>query len=329
MYGLNLPDQRPTTRDVSPVVAAEPAWVSLFSRPAFHALNPLAGGHLLSYEHRDQDRLVGRLGAVVADGVAESGRCAPFGGIDLARDHEPPDVLAALVREAVAHFRDAGASALRIRCKPDCWSPAEPTVRFALLNAGFRLVRAELNQHLDLTRWPDAEAYVDGLRSPARRALGHLRRDDLFAVGEPQDEAAWRAAWALLGANRAARGRRLALDADYVLRARDAFPEALRMLVLRHGDLPCAAALVYRVQPGRDVVVAWGDAGHALERSPMNLLAFHVVERALRSGVRLLDLGISSEHGPDGALHANGGLARFKRSIGAQESLRVTLEREL
>ena len=95
------------------------------------------------------------------------------------------------------------------------------------------------------------------------------------------------------------------------------------MAVLEHAGRPCAAALTYRVLPGRELVVYWGDAGHDLPRSPMNVLAHAMVARALDEGVRSLDIGPSSVAGvPDQ------GLNQFKRSVGARESLRLDLVRE-
>jgi hypothetical protein len=144
-----------------------------------------------------------------------------------------------------------------------------------------------------------------------------------FALREAAAGDPWDAGYDLLAANRAAKGRRLALDAAYVRAARDAFPGRIRMALLEHAGAPCAAALTYRVLPGRELVVYWGDAGHALPRSPMNVLAHALVARSLGEGVRSLDIGPSSVDGvPDG------GLIQFKRSIGAREDLRLHLVRE-
>ncbi len=96
----------------------------------------------------------------------------------------------------------------------------------------------------------------------------------------------------------------------------------MRAFLLTHGGRSCAAALLYRVAPGRELVVYWGDAGHDLPRSPMNVLALRLVELALAEGARTLDLGISSVDGvPDQ------GLIQFKRSVLARESLRLDLVR--
>lgn len=306
-----------------PLVAAtqrEPTWTTLFNRAAFHALN---GVTPWSCTYAEDGREVGRLAGAVVDGVLVSGHSAPFGGLDLARDHEPPGRVAALVDHVCSAARAEGLRAVRIRLPPPCWQPAAaPTIQFALLNAGFAVVRAELNQHIEPR--PD---YVGSLRSPARRALSHLLADTAFAFGEARS---LRGAHALLAANRLAHGRRLALDAGYVSRARRALgTDVVRMAELTHEGRRVAAALTYRVCARRELVVAWGDHGHALHRSPMNLLALRLVERALEEGIELLDLGISNGPGDDGRLVADAGLAQFKRSVGARETVRLTVERPL
>jgi hypothetical protein len=181
--------------------------------------------------------------------------------------------------------------------------------------------RCELNLHIDLEGVADADDYVSRLRSPARRALRHAA-DEPFAFAQARTEADWARAYALLAENRRAKGRRLALSLDYVRRVRDALPGRVRAFLLSHGGWPCAAALLYQLAPGRELVVYWGDAGHALPRSPMNLLSLRLVEVALAEGSRTLDLGISSVEGvPDQ------GLIQFKRSLLARESLRLDLVR--
>ncbi len=160
------------------------------------------------------------------------------------------------------------------------------------------------------------------LRPPARRAVRHALHEP-YLFTEADDEGGWATGYGILAANRAAKGRRLSLSLDYVRAARDAFPGRIRMYLLVHAGTTCAAALVYRVTRRRDLVVAWGDAGHDLARSPMNLLAHRLVDTALSDGVLSLDLGISSVAGtPDR------GLCRFKRSILARETLRLDLVRE-
>lgn len=303
----------------------DPAWTCAFNRRAFHALNVLPGDEVVRVEHAEAGRVVGALTGVLRDGTLTCGHSAPFGGVDLARPRETPGRIAATVDATLAGARDAGAGEVRVRCRPDVHGANEPVVLFALLNRGFRVETADLAYVVDLAATPTSAAYVAALKSPARRALGHLA-DGPWTFRAATDDDEWRRAHALLAANRAAKGRRLVLDADYVLRARAALPGVVRMLVLEHAGALCAAALVYVVAPGAWYVVAWGDGDHDLPRSPMNLLALRTVEAALTDGARLLDLGISSV--PDGAgLTIDPGLSQFKASILARPQTRLTLVR--
>jgi predicted N-acyltransferase len=199
---------------------------------------------------------------------------------------------------------------------------------FALLNRGFTVTEADLSFHLDLTRLATAEDYNAALRSPARRALRHAAGEPWSVADAGDDVRAWDEGFALLTENRASKGRELSIDRAYVERARHAFPHEIRLLTLRHASRPVAAALTYRVRPRLELVVAWGDAGHALERSPMNRLAYEVVARALREGVAVLDLGTSTL-AAGGRRIPNDGLIQFKHSVGASAQVRLVLRGEL
>jgi hypothetical protein len=308
-------------------------WMTLFNDDTFHALNITGEQRVIHTEARDEEgRTVGSLGGVLEGDAFTSGFSAPFGGIDLTRERETPANVALVVEDAVAQLRAAGARRLRIKLPPACYGESEPLVQFTLLNRGFQVERCELNQHIDLESLPDSDAYLERLKSPARRALRKLLLDSDLRLCPAETEREWDRAYATLVTNRAAKGRSLSLSREYLERARTSLgTQTVRMYELLAGERAIAAALVYRVRPQRDLVVAWGDGEHGLERSPMNLLAYRLVERALAEGSSTLDLGISNEHesSPDGALPPNDGLVQFKQSVLAKIQPRLTLVREL
>lgn len=317
------PADRPSRTDAAHGI--DPPWTCAFNRRAYHALNARPGDDVLRIEHAEGGRVVGALTGVLRDGVLTSGHSAPFGGLDLARPRETPERIAATVDAALAGAAEAGARRVRVRCRPDDHGANEPVALFTLLQRGFRVESADLAYVVDLRATPTLDAYVAALKSPARRALRHTEDGD-WRFRAVADEADVRTAHALLAENRIERGRRLVLDADYVLRVRAALPGVVRTFVLEHEGAPCAAALVYVVAPGAWYVVAWGDARHDLPRSPMNLLALRTVEAALADGAHLLDLGISSVPAGDG-LAIDPGLAQFKTSVLARPRTRLTLVR--
>jgi hypothetical protein len=190
-------------------------WQTLFNTDAFHALNAGPGTRVLHARAADSDgRLLGALSGVLEGGVLLSGYSAPFGGVDLVRERETPANVATLVDSALTQVRAAGARTVRIRLPPACHGESEGLIAFTLLNRGFAVERCELNQHLDLGALLTPDAYVAALRSPARRALRRLLADPAFTIAwtDPDDDAAWHAAHALLAANRARKGRALALS---------------------------------------------------------------------------------------------------------------------
>ena len=290
----------------------------IFCDPRFHDLNEVSPEHRWRHE-RDG---VGALDGVLRDGVFESGHHAPFGGPDLdAADPTLPEVQA-LLEASVAALDEAGAATQRVKARPSCYSPAEPVVQYLLMHLGFAVEHCDVNQHLDLAPFGTAEDYAGSLKKKRAHAL----RQDLRApldLREAQDDADLAACHAVMAANRAAHGRPPGLPLDYLRRARAAFPGRIHPYLLTHEGEPIAAALVYDVLPDVDLLVAWGDHGHDLPRSPMNLLAYRLVERALGRGARVLDLGPSSEK--DGS--PNPGLVHFKRSLGAVAGTRLVLVR--
>ena len=306
----------------SAAAAQAPAFTSLFNDPRFHALS---GADSVLLAHEDESRLVGTLGGALVGGELISGHSAPFGGFDFARDREIPAQVGSMVDGVLAQLAAMGVERATLRLAPACHHASYETVAFTLLNRGFTVVDADLDFFVDLRRFDSAEAYVASLRSPARRALKHAAGEP-WSVGEAGDDPAdWDRGFALLAENRESRGRQLSIDRAYVERIRHEFAGRIRLLELRHDGRPVASALTYKVRPGIELAVAWGDAGHDLPRSPMNRLAYEVVARALREGTDVLDLGTSTLPDEQGRRVPNDGLIQFKHSVGAASQVRLTL----
>jgi hypothetical protein len=293
----------------------------LFCDRRFHDLNGVPEATRRRYEHRADGRLVGVVDGVVSDGVFLSGHSAPFGGPDLVREDPTVEDVLGLVEGTIAALRSDGVTTIRVRSRPAAYSAAEPLLEYALLHLGFTVGHCDLNQHIDLR---PLAAGADPLSLLGKKRARDLRVDLLlpYELVDVHDEEDLASVSGILDANRAAHGRPPGLPRDYLARAREAFPDRVRLYLLRHDGRPVAAAVVYRVLHDVDLLVAWGDAlDHGMQRSPMNLLAHHLVRRSVETGARLLDLGPSSEK--DGT--PNLGLAHFKRSVGASPGTRKVL----
>lgn len=288
-------------------------WRALFNCDAFYALRGEPCWHEVL-----RDRAGNVLGDLTYHATERvSGWSAPFGGPDWRREYWKPEQ----VHEAISRVLKVP---MRIRMKPASYGENEAATLQALLCHGWRVEYAELNYSIGLPAAIDE--YEAGLSRQARAAIDAGEELDLQIVEAGlDDEHLWKRGYEVLRDNRAAKGRAISLTLDYVRAIRDAFPGLVRMLLAYQnramGPEIVAAALVYRVAAGRDVVQFWGDdPRHGLPASPMNLLVREVVQSSIQTGANVLDLGISTEGGVP-----NGGLCRFKRSIGARAEPRFVL----
>jgi hypothetical protein len=316
----HLPSSR---RDRFPPIIipmGEPRPLAIFNDPRYHALGGVGTDRLLQVTHVEGTRPVGTLVAVQDGDTVTSGARAPYGGADLCDPAERTERVIDLWQTVIEAARARGAHTLEVRARPEVYAPAQRMSVMAMLHLGFAVRRCWLNHTVDVAAIGSVERYLDQIGPKARNMIRSVERCGLETT-EATTEADWREGFDVLAANKAAKGRAMAYDIGYLLRLRQVFGTVARMVVTRHGGAPVAAAVTYRVGPGVELVTAWGDADHALPRSPMNLLALHLVERSLAEGTDLLDLGAST----DGEARPNHGLARFKESVGGTAGYRLDL----
>lgn len=262
----------------------------IFNDPRFHALN---GVEATTY---------GCLTGVWHDGVFENGYSAPFAGFDIP-DDTPTWRVQEMAEEAFRLVYSENQSfGIRIKLPPPCYTPTWHAQVKALLDIGFRVERAEINQHVD---------EFSSLSRNGSRALKAAQSLELDVL--ELDARGRRMAYDLIAENRAAKGRTLRLSFDYLERARRF---DVRWYGVYDKDM-VAAAVTYKVRDGVTLVVYWGDKpDHDLPCSPMPLLAHRLWSKC---GSHVLDLGISTDPG----------LMQFKRSVGAKDGLRLDMVRGL
>lgn len=248
----------------------------------------------------------------VVDGI--NGWLAPFGGIDWRRDFWKPE----LIHEAICSHDWADLH--QMSCKPALYSEIEPMAMNALYCAGWRVHGVSLNFAIPAT---SPMNYMSSLPRQTRHTLQQSQDGGMNHAVALSDES-WRECYDLLAENRRVKGRKLSLDFDYVLAMKEAFGELVTMhATFDASDRLVAAALLYRVAKGIDVVQWHGDLPeHGLPFSPMPYMVASYVMTAMEQGATVVDLGISSNDGvPDP------GLCRFKRSVGAIAMQRLVLQR--
>lgn len=129
-------------------------------------------------------------------------------------------------------------------------------------------------------------------------------------------------AYEVIKTNREEKGRILKLNYEQVeetikLTAYDFF-----LLKLEKVDV--AAAIVFQIKKEIYQVIYWGDISGYSHCRPMNFLSAKLYEYYLEKGIRILDIGPSTEQGIP-----NFGLCSFKESIGCKVSTKYSFQKQL
>lgn len=213
-----------------------------------------------------------------------------------------------------AHASHEGLHGVELFLPPSVYNPTGYACNtMALQAAGYRLQYADINYHFEVRDIPTTGGYTALLPRRAARYLRGTHRDGMKFVVQAAPERAY----AVIEANRRAKGYPLRMSLDQVLDTIKLVEADFFVLTDATGhDL--AAAMVYHVCGGIVQVIYWGDiptgggGTHCMLRLAEEVFC-HYAER----GTRIVDVGPSSEHGI-----ASPGLCRFKEMIGCRATLK-------
>ena len=273
-----------------------------FPGPAIRHVTPLGAFHAVQREPR-----------VFASPVR-----APYGGFDL------QEAATAAEREVFIHaaetkLRKAGAQAIELAPPPLCHAPASGARALATLcRRGYVVTRQELNQSITIDGRPFSAigAYATRKRLQKAARLG-VSAHRLGAADH-------QAAHAAIVDNRRKKGRVMSMSWPDLAAMIAAFPDRMHLFGATQCGAMIAAAICVAVNPRILYVHAWGERAGAEAASPVATLAQCIHGFATEQAFELLDLGASSAQGViDPGLHA------FKRSLGAEPSLKLWLRKDL
>lgn len=255
-----------------------------------------------------------------SEGRFESPWRGSFGGFAMAPGVRlPPSQLDGLVSAVESYLRDAGAKDLTLILPPLVYHPDETSVWInVLLRAGFSIRACELNQAIAITG-----AFTDRLDAGNRKQIAKAIRARLTCRPLAPEE--YHLAYAVIEANRHKKGHQLSMSWAALWSMCEALPACVRCFGVHRDDgALIAAAICLRINPSVLYVFYWGEIGGVESLSPVTLLANHVYNYCVDERIALLDLGTSTLNGVP-----NEGLIRYKRHLGAGESLKLTLHKAL
>lgn len=176
----------------------------------------------------------------------------------------------------------------------------------------------DLNYHFSTARFSGYEEHIE---RNARKNLCHALREDFHFVkldsASRKDVAR---AYDVIRRNRTERGFPLRMTLEQVWQTVSQVVDADFFILENEGN-DVAAAQVFHVTEDMAQVVYWGDVREYSAMRPMNMLTYKVFEYYHNTGIKILDIGISTENGIP-----NFGLCEFKESIGCEVTLKYSFE---
>lgn len=188
----------------------------------------------------------------------------------------------------------------------------------ALLNAGFKIEYIDINHYFSLDGWESKQEFLSKQGSSYKKQYNQALRNNLEFICLPKDE--WQKAYSIIQINRLEKGYPLKITLEHMQDIIDLESANVNCFVVNYHGECIAAAIVFDVSDDISQVVYWGDVLEHRDKRAMSFLSINLLEHYKQLGKKILDIGTSSEKGK-----INLGLAEFKKSIGCQNSTKVTL----
>jgi len=181
-------------------------------------------------------------------------------------------------------------------------------------NAGFQVSSCDLNFQYDLCNFgQDYEMTID---PKARQKLRASFRSNL--IFEKTDDI--KSAYEVIKKNRTAKNYPLWMTYENVLETIKIIKSDF-FIVYTADRTAIASAMVYEVAVDKVQIIYWGNLPGSDELRPMNFMAFHVFQFYKNRGIKLVDIGPSTESSVP-----NLGLCDFKQAIGCTTSSKFAFE---
>ncbi len=271
------------------------------------------GDEILTFLLRKDDYTHARLTVFIATDQGMSPRRATFGGVESYPDI-PAKALQFFLQEAVNKLRSKGLARLVIRSFPEGLNPALARVLHqAYLQAGFTVTSTELNQHLDV-----GQQNINLHDSTRRRLQKSLREGLVFEEWQSPD---WTEVHAFIAAARKRKQRPMTMSLETLQASVTQLPGIFQVFTARISGKLAALTVTVRINDRILYTLYPADNPEFLSLSPLILVNAGIYTYCQNHRFQLLDLGISTENGI-----RNEGLIRFKKNLGAMESVKHSYE---
>lgn len=212
-----------------------------------------------------------------------------------------------------------------IKLPPPFYSNSIELCSFILESKGFKKLNFALWQMLDFTEFQSLEEYETKVKHSTRKILKKYKEKTVRLNNiETGDYLSVKRIYDIINNNRKKKKISLRYSLDYLINLIHTFQKEVLLFSLEVDGIEVAAAICHETAPNILYVAAWGDFGHSLEASPMNVFARELLKFCIKNNYRYLDFGVSIDQQ---ILNVN--LHRFKQSIGCRSTYQNTYKLEL
>lgn len=251
-----------------------------------------------------------------SNGMLRSPFSAPFGGFLENGTHRLERLEKAV--DMLVDYAKERSLKLLITLPPLLYDETKISKWVSVMTRKMQLSYINLNYHLDISRMPYYRSVIDrSARNHLNQALrqnyclhklNSANRDDVARV------------YNVICCNHKERGFPLRMTFEQVWQTVSNVISA-DFFVLEHEGVDVAAAQIFHVADGIAQVVYWGDIRQYAKLRPMNYLAYSLLRYYYDQGLRVLDIGPSTENGMP-----NYGLCEFKENIGCSVTMKYSFE---
>ena len=257
-----------------------------------------------------------KLGIILGqrDGELRSPLSAPYGGFT---SNKAVDI--AFYENAVEclkHYGNELKMPIRITLVPSSFDPTHYSKSyFALQRGGANILYTDLNFEYRVEKFTN---YEENLERSARKNFHNSKKVDfVFEQLDSSKESDVTRAYDVIRRNRESRGFPLRMSLQAILDTIKVVPADF--FIMTYEGVDVAAAQVFHVADDICRVIYWGDITEYAHLRVMNFFTYKIFEHYYNKGIRLLDIGISTENGIP-----NYGLCDFKENIGCDVSLQFS-----
>ncbi len=239
---------------------------------------------------------------------------APFGIFEKLQKHIKLEEIEEAVDLLEQYAGNMGIESIMFRIPPSFYDESFISkVQNCLLRKNYKIDCCDLNYQIFIS---NMEYYMQSLLRNAKKNLKHALKVDFdFLHCDTMQEKL--EAYEVIKRNRERKGYPLRMTCEQVMHTIKITEHDF--FLLKNEGVSVAAAIVFKVNTFCYQVIYWGDIEGYEDKRPMNMLAYKVYEFYCHKGIKILDIGPSTEEGVP-----NYGLCDYKESIGCSVSTKYT-----